>query len=692
MRRLSLLIACVLVSIGIVSAQVSIYQPNQKTDEHSDVSAKYYTKSKNKLVEHSFSQTRDLPSGVAFSNKSGVNYTPSLELKGSWSSFYNIETGESQMYTYSEVKEEWSITEITIQPYDNDLKPLTPIIVRDLPSPSVVSVDYERTNDYFIIFFYSPAHGDYQSWFINNKGEVVYQLATSGAFFLDGKTLMALEIEESYDPETYEPTGEAEFKIYDLPSFEARELTIPFPNIMTTPQELFAPFFDYELDGKDLFVVASVSKMLMNMEDYNPDKDCHLTIQMYDKNDNYSLYKEIDILLDSYFEPHADMESDEFEGFNVHSIIFGAQALPWEYYISKDVFNSDDKIEIVFSVSIDKMGREGSYVYYVVNEDGQLVKEFKPEGLYAQLSLNEVEGAASEMLFVLADEEGNQSLQIVDCKTFETKVDIPAYIGDDNLMVSVEIHRILENNEIVYLMAMAVENVEIGVDQYQSNGHIYKINNKLEILDDIVLDLTYDPNWMAINFDPILSLVETPLAFDPDKAIDYIYGVKYGKIEGGYMVEQTGTYIYVSKAGEKAYFAPFNNEEFASVYGETSGAGFLYDKTGSSPKYFYITGVNWDSYPDYYTTAFYALPLKVTEPESISDEITNKEAFVFVNNDNIEIRTSEEIDYVQVYSISGALVYQGTDKQIATERWNTGVYVVKAVINKQAVHTKVIIK
>lgn len=610
-------------------------------------------------------------------NVSKETINPYYSTKRSWSQWGNIDNGEVQYYELEQVVENWGVKEMRIFPYDNDLKPLTPIIITDLPSPSIVRIGSDRTADLFSITFYSNEEN--QTWLVNNQGEMVKKI--NDLEFLGNNELIVLTEKE----------GEYGFVFYDATTLELKnDIFISFPDIYTTPQTAFASTFFHIIDNKEYFIVATVKGNLM-IEDFedpnftNPEADCMLNLYLYDVENDYSLAKDINIPLESLFTRVTIEDAEAGRGsLGVHTVKFGVSAIPFDWVISKNKFNEDEKFEVFFTVAREDFGGNNTEKFVVANEDGEIVQLLNPSNFVVDLPLNSIEGENDEMIFVTVNTELNaEQLEIVDVKSFTTKFVIPASLH--NLKPSVYLRRVKESNEILYLVGMAEPEIITLPDmKYQSYGHIYKINSNLDLIQDIKLDLTFDENYFPIAFTPALVYVDNKGLFSSDESTDYMYSADYSFYnESTQQYNQTGLRLYVTKENEKPFFAPYNNSEFVNTYGKYYLDGFIYDNQTGNPKYLFI-------YSHTGNTVFFELPLLNT-PHGIEAELV-KDQVVLYSSVSKTLNFTQEMPEVEVYNINGSRLYQGKTAQISTAAWVKGVYIVKAKDNAGAVyHQKVFV-
>lgn len=671
MKKIITLLSCMLICISAVFGQKELYTPKpaKKVAAKQNLNRPQIQRNKKHADAKDFVFDARLSTQEAApvkTNTSDVFY-PYYVTQNSWFTWYDIDYGQTQFCEVEIVKEEFEIKEATIFLFDNDLKAQSSIKIENLPGPSNIYIDSERTGEYFTVRFFINLEP--VTWLMNNQGEVVLEL--EDAFFVGNDELMQLVEKEE---------GVYGYEIYDLTTLQKREdVFIPFPDAMTTPQSEFYSFMYYYLDGKEYLVISTFQGIIAieDFEDpnvFNPGPDCKLNIYMYDPADNYNLAKEISIPLESTFDRVTVEEAEAGHGaFGIHIIEFGTAAVPFEWTISTHKFNDDDKIEILFNVDKEVyVGGESTRKYIVANEDGEILKTYKPEHYVANVSLNSIIGEKDEMMIVSLNNQGEQQIEIVDVETFTTKFIIPLTIDDK--LLSTNIRRKKDAAEILYMINIPGPDVTESEGKYESKGHVFIINSNLEVVEDIVFDLTFDESYYAVNFSAALtSLIDQRTLFDADDAIDYMYGADYYQvIEGQENPVQTGNRFYIGKANEKPFFAPYNDQDFVDTYGKYYETNFITDNLTGRIKYMYLLSNN-SPY-----TVIYELPLIKAEVGVENNTVDNdNNIFASYSASSKTVTIAQEISAIRVFDINGALLYSGYNRVIPATNWSNGVYMLE---------------
>lgn len=580
-----------------------------------------------------------------------------------WDSWINTETGEESFFrysfdTYKENPEHFNnyLRTLHIYPLDEDWKDAGHIEVA-LPDYhcNACYIVPERSGDAFAIFihyFSQVGTGDnskyqvWNVWIINNQGEIIkkYDDMTS-AMFVEGQWLLV-------NNNDYRENFEATF--VDPVTFEEN-------NKITFPQELSVGingpnFMVTEFEGETLYMTLYYEKTYyVDKETWLFNTGNRLIFDIYDK--DVVRLKRIRLEMDQF----------QKEDYHFPSIAYGF--FPAKFDITKDVFNSDSKWEFAMPVFVTTYADGDWYEFYVINEDGDVIKSYE-EPVSDFFYQSDLEGFDSQMSFIQADEEGNQSLVFFNIESWEVDATFNARHGEEQDLISVYTTRIKrDNNTYDYMIGLGEPEIVDGTIY----GLVKAYNKSGKETDKIMLAL---PEGSS-NYVPSLATnLLDPRLFDTDKRMDYMYTYK---LNNNY-------YVAFSKNGEKEPFLVLEPNK----HGTPWNYNFFYEEGTNTPKEFVVN--YYDDAKGTYHVYFYELPLVVTEDRTLvavqvktnhpTETAEGAEVKLTLNsqefkatvdkNGKAEFRVSDDGSYT--VAISKSKYYPLTAK--ATIEWTDGVVTV----------------
>ena len=349
-----------------------------------------------------------------------------------------------------------------------------------------------------------------------------------------------------------------------------------------------------EIEGDFFYVVRHNQKpFVANGDQMNPvvEKDNRYMIDIY--NPDFSLAKSIAL-------PLIGQDENEWS--------VGSQLYFDEYRLTRHTFNGDDKFEVLYGMSRYVVSCDCNILYfYLMDEDGNMIKELLPDGLSGMTRLQDIPGQNTQYGLWMDNGGGITAVGMYNIDAQEFVYTFPA--RHNGFMISLYYERIPDKNgsyEYVFGLGSseAGENTTYGlVAHYDTEGNELK---------RVRIDL--GPN--AASFQPILNVSTlNPYAFISDEKLEYLwfareYYVETGSYGGGFGMSNEDSTLYVWRISDGL---------------PMDGAGVLADATRTKLQWLYV------SYVDVYgesKTDFYRLPLD--EP-SLQGEGTEENPYIITN-------------------------------------------------------------
>lgn len=349
-----------------------------------------------------------------------------------------------------------------------------------------------------------------------------------------------------------------------------------------------------EIEGDFFYVVRHNQKpFVANGDQMNPvvEKDNRYMIDIY--NPDFSLAKSIAL-------PLIGQDENEWS--------VGSQLYFDEYRLTRHTFNGDDKFEVLYGMSRYVVSCDCNILYfYLMDEDGNMIKELLPDGLSGMTRLQDIPGQNTQYGLWMDNGGGITGVGMYDIDAQEFVYTFPA--RHNGFMISLYYERIPDKNgsyEYVFGLGSseAGENTTYGlVAHYDTEGNELK---------RVRIDLGPD----AASFQPILNVSTlNPYAFISDEKLEYLWFAReyYAETEsygGGFGMSNEDSTLYVWRISDGL---------------PMDGAGVLADATRTKLQWLYV------SYVDVYgesKTDFYRLPLD--EP-SLQGEGTEENPYIITN-------------------------------------------------------------
>lgn len=405
-----------------------------------------------------------------------------------------------------------------------------------------------------------------------------------------------------------------------------------------------SPVSVINVDGQQKIVVARYEKLFMDNATLEVTPENHLVLEIF--NQNLGLEKQVNIPLPAY-------EQDSYIfGLAEFGVFYGDN----KYEITKNVFNADEKLEFLYSISYQDLMQDKSWTnYFVANDEGNTLKSMEST-VVDLISMKEIAGQEDQMSFILEDEEGNQSIKMFDIPSWQTVKEFPAeYNGD---LLSSYYNRIPNAGTYQYLMGLG-EPVLEGNNYF---GVINKYTPAGELSGSVKLNIGEEPlRFSPLLFDDILE----PSVFDSDAAMEYnyVYSFKYpgnAKVFNSFNVaKETGSLIFTVNGDE--------------TKGDVFGSGFLVDNNNKPYKLGVVYG---DMSDQTKTTEFFDIPFEFLATSNVSKNNIKS----YTDKARQIVGFTEKLAAYKVYNMLGTLVSKGNNaKEISTSSWVKGMYLVQYI-------------
>ncbi|MFR9166328.1 MAG: T9SS type A sorting domain-containing protein [Dysgonomonas sp.] len=418
------------------------------------------------------------------------------------------------------------------------------------------------------------------------------------------------------------------------------------------------------LDGKDYFLLAQYEKVFVD-ESFQLTPDNFYILSLYDVDNNFSLRTELRI-------PIPDVSAESIPVYPMGS--FGMFAGP-EFDISKNIFNDDDKLEFLVAFAYLPVFGNTWYHYYVINEDGEVLKKYEKKAIQTDVTpmiLNPIEGQDTQMAFIVADAEGNQSFEMLDIESWTEGSSFPVILPNGD-QITFMFNRVANGDSYDYIIGLAANAVVKDADgTYYSMVKTYNKDTK-EVTSEIKLNL----GKIGINNYQVMFDKNTlnPTFFDTDNEMEFLY--YYTELVNGVNGD---THLRIAKSGQEPILDVF----YDSDLGKFTGSAGIFSIPYFTDKYLNI-------YYESGATALYKLPL-VNGGNSIESQVADKSAAAYYDKTTQSIVVADNATDVVVYTVSGSAVYQGQANVIPVSAWAKGVYIVKAVADGKVSNAKVLVQ
>ncbi|MGV0947782.1 hypothetical protein ACTS9U_09460 [Empedobacter falsenii] len=482
-----------------------------------------------------------------------------------------------------------------------------------------------------------------QIWFVNEAGEVLYKEDTTSAEFLtDSKGK-----QQAYTYKTNDDFVTIK-KINLTDTSKNLEYKIPFS---LANFYVGMPIVHKNLNGKDYVVLARYTEQLVDNSTLEFNTNAKFALDFIDA--------ETFVLDKTYTLPVIGF--DEENPYTIPMATFGLFYNTDKYDISSNIYNTDSKLEFTYGSYIyDLMADKESYNYFVVNEDGTILKSLTEDvvagGIETGIELIEIPNQKDQVaMLVDQNGEGGSNVKIYNLPDFELAQDFPVLYNDD--ILSLNMNRIPSDNSFNYVVGLNAGEM----DGDKAFGLVKHYDAKGVEVKKVRLPITLETELFA----PFLNaLTLNPTIVNDDDKIEYVYA--YQDRENGVAANTYGI-----AQDENNVLAMFSGR---TERGNITTIGYGMNKKGEFDRLYAYYGSDYSATS--FITDFYKFPF---ESLAVNDIQKNTQSIKYLSNVK-EIRVDYDYETYQVFNMSGNLISSGnSSKKIFTNGWNKGVYVIKTI-------------
>ena len=482
-----------------------------------------------------------------------------------------------------------------------------------------------------------------QIWFVNEAGEVLYKEDTTSAEFLtDSKGK-----QQAYTYKTNDDFVTIK-KINLTDTSKNLEYKIPFS---LANFYVGMPIVHKNLNGKDYVVLARYTEQLVDNSTLEFNTNAKFALDFIDA--------ETFVLDKTYTLPVIGF--DEENPYTIPMATFGLFYNTDKYDISSNIYNTDSKLEFTYGSYIyDLMADKESYNYFVVNEDGTILKSLTEDvvagGIETGIELIEIPNQKDQVaMLVDQNGEGGSNVKIYNLPDFELAQDFPVLYNDD--ILSLNMNRIPSDNSFNYVVGLNAGEM----DGDKAFGLVKHYDAKGVEVKKVRLPTTLETELFA----PFLNaLTLNPTIVNDDDKIEYVYA--YQDRENGVAANTYGI-----AQDENNVLAMFSGR---TERGNITTIGYGMNKKGEFDRLYAYYGSDYSATS--FITDFYKFPF---ESLAVNDIQKNTQSIKYLSNVK-EIRVDYDYETYQVFNMSGNLISSGnSSKTIFTNGWNKGVYVIKTI-------------
>lgn len=649
MKR-SLLFLFVVLLVAAVGAQSSQTLLNEMTSRFKSKSVNFWDHNKKRGSQGV--EYKNLNAETLNPVKRNNEIKPSNTIFGNWGVYYNVETEKESFFLFE--SEEYDMiyhSNLEMSPLDDNMEKITTFKL-DLPTyTNGYRIEYDMKSSYFALHTHSfegsvgPDNQRDSVWFISHTGEIVEKFGATGAAILKNGNVLLMQ----------ENTQNADYIILDGNTFEEKKKISLDVSLITMMQSF--PLSIQEINGKEYILVSHYEKILMDNSTMEVTPDNHFVLKLYDT-ETTELINEIKYPLPTV---------DEF----LLIPMAGFGLFDYEYDITQQVFNDDDKYEFIIGIVYYNIPNDRQWINYVIlDESGNVIKSYDKD-VYDSKFLSSIEGHADQMAFLLYDESDKPTMQIFNIKDWTEDTAFDLIREGVTLAAEPAFYDRIEKGDSYEYMFAATQ-ASAFKDENGFWNCIVKSFNK-----DGVETNTYNLQVSDGNFAYYYILIDNsllnPHLFNTDDDYEFFFSYQGLTPEGKF-----DKVHYKIAASNKPAMLDFT---YTEEYGDPFGGSFMYDPHTLLPTKLYIKYRNG-------TTEFYNLPLR-----SGTDNITSQKEIkqsVYYNNVLKEISLDADIKQAEIYNSSGYLIYKGNAKKISTIGFAKGLYVVKTIsVNGEVVYNKI---
>lgn len=413
-----------------------------------------------------------------------------------------------------------------------------------------------------------------------------------------------------------------------------------------------SPFDFITVDGVEYIVLAHYRILFMD----------NMTMEVFP--DNNLIVK----LLDFDFQEVKSMSFDietrypDAGEFTIPMAEFGMFYRDNTYDISSDIFNPDDKLEVVYGIYYYDMIADNEWSTYIVaNEDGEILHELNEYIIDSFTEMNSIDGQDNQLGFLMGENGMATNLGFFNIESWEFDHIFDAVTSGDQL--SANFNRIPSEDSFNYLIGLGEPDEENSniygvVGEYNRNGSI-ETRHRFLLPDDVVL------------FTPILTRYALiPNLFMPDDELYFMYTYKEMRSSGSIFNN-----VVISKSSE----SPLVEFRGDTAQGNIIGSTFLTDGNGTFNK----MTLQYEDGNDQLLTDFYRLPFD--DALGVEDQAAiNFLLYPNPTNGVLNIQSNVAAQSIQIYGITGNLILneslESSNKSVDLSFLSQGIYIAKVTL------------
>ncbi len=578
----------------------------------------------------------------------------------SWGIISDMETNADVFYSLDRP----TSTMAEIKTYDNDLFVVDSFTVEIPESANQVQLlnhysssffNDDSSKEFLVYLHYfdeeipGPDGQIWEIWVVNGEGEVLKSLNATSAY-------AKIDAEGNKKLFTYFDNDEdVVIQSFDVSTWE-------IDNSYSFETELIhffmgSPFEFVTIADEDYIVVAHYKHLYLDNNTMQVFPDNNLIVKILDL--DFNEIKSISLDIDTRYPGAEDV---------LPMAQFGMFYKDDTYDVSKNIFNADDKFEVVYGIYYFDMMNDTEWSNFILaNEDGEILKVLKEYIIDSFMDMNTIEGHDNQLGFLMGEGGQATTLGFFDIESWEIVKTFSAEHNGD--LLSSKFNRIAHEDIYHYVIGLGepdmVGSTMYGViGEYKISGEEFK-RHSFELPDNVVL------------FDPILTSYSLiPNLFTEDEGQHFMYVYKE-QIPNGSAIFNN---LVIAKDSD-AVLVEFRGD---TELGNITGSAFLADSNGKYDKMTvqYEPGDRW-------ITDFYRLPFE--SDLAVEDQIQT--AFSFFPNPTsgkLNFQSNVSINSVQVYTILGNLIVnqglEGTQVQLDLSHLPSGIYL--ATVNLENGTTK----
>ena len=572
-----------------------------------------------------------------------------------WGVISNIDTNGEVLFSSERIGNNFNV-----KTYDDDIEVVDSFSI-EIPENAnqVELLNHYSTNFFsttgnteFLVYLHyfdddipGPEGQIWEIWVINSNGDILEEL---NGFSAEAK----IDAEGNHKFYTYFDNDEdVVINSFDVSTWE-------IANSYSFPSELIhffhgSPFNFATIDGEEYAVIAHYKTLFMD----------NMTMEVFP--DNNLEIKILDMNLQEVKAMSLDIETryPDAGEFTIPMAQFGMFYRDNTYDISKDIFNPDNKLEVVYGIYYYDMIADNEWSTYIVaNEDGDVLHELNEYIIDSFTEMNSIDGQDNQLGFLMGADGMATTLGFFNIESWSFDHLFDAVTDGDQLSSS--FNRIPSEDSFNYLIGLGQPDEE--------NGNVYGVIGEYERDGSTVTRHRFLLPDEVILFTPILTrFALIPNLFMPNGELYFMYVYKEMQANGS---------IFNNVVISNETDTPLVEFRGDTSMGNILGSTFLTDGNGTFNK----MTIQYETGNDQMTTDFYRLPfdgeLSVQGQEDVQ--------FVFFPNPSngiVNIQANTATSAIQVYGITGNLLLDkplgATHETIDLSFLANGIYIAKVTMD-----------